>query len=377
MGDTMNQAAGLKELGRRLGALSRQARIDLPVLAGQAGVPLSRLQAFERGSEPLGLGALCRLADVLGVPASTLTDASAPDLRAPQSPDALLLASGTADLSESDRQALAALLRRSRAFEEAGRLLRIRSLSDAIARRPAPETNAHRDGYLAARSLRNLMPDRPGPLTDLARLIESRFDILVRQHEFTNPRVLGASCRSGVARLIAVNSRLTRQTQRRFVLAHELAHHLLDLSEEETKDDQDPMEGAGFWMENPPVEKRANAFAAMFLAPEDAVRALLGPASLEGYGLNAAEELARIVSARFGLSFSAAAWHLHNLQYIRSPETVQALLVSAHSEDVDDFEHDTLYDGLDRRLFEARERDLISDARRRELQGSSVFDSVD
>ncbi len=65
------------------------------------------------------------------------------------------------------------------------------------------------------------------------------------------------------------------------------------------------------------------------------------------------------------------AWHLHNLNYIRSPDTVHALLIQSDTSEVPKFETERSYDGLSRRVFELREREGISAARERELLDTS------
>ncbi len=115
---------------------------------------------------------------------------------------------------------------------------------------------------LAARTLR--------PIQSLGRLIENRFNTLVLSHAFRNKDVLGASCRTGDARLVVVNAALPSETQRRFVLAHELAHQVLDLGR------VDLQTNVGTF-KTTPTERRANAFATMLLAPDFALHEQLGP----------------------------------------------------------------------------------------------------
>jgi Zn-dependent peptidase ImmA (M78 family) len=217
-----------------------------------------------------------------------------------------------------------------------------------------------------------LLPERQGPLRGLGCLVEGRFDILVLRHAFEHPSVLGASCRSGRARLVVISARIEREPVYRFVLAHELAHQLLDLSDSGITTDEGRFETSGFWMENPPEEKRANAFAAMLLAPEEAVRKELGLPRAEGYGLTEARSLVTKARTAFGLSFPAMAWHLYNLRYFRSVETVEALLTASDEAALTGFEEDSRFNGLERRVLEAHSREVISASRARELLGGSL-----
>ena len=362
----------MRELGQRLVACRREAGLSAEELAEKARVPLGMLESFEKGvAAPIGVAALSRVAKVLGVSPGSLFVASCPKERAYTEPTVLLKTAGTADLSDADRDALASALVRARAFVQAGRLLGVEQLADRFAPSPSPAERPHEAGYRAAREARALLPERPTELRGLARLIENRFDILVIEHAFRDSRVFGASCRSGAARVIAVARAMRKRTEatRRFVLGHELGHHLMDLGPEGATIDEHLLDGAGFWMENAPEEKRANAFAAMFLAPESSVFKVLGHPNPVGYGLDDARQLVRRAREVFGVGFAGMAWHLHNLGYIRAPETIRALLVEADTGEVQRFESDDEHDGLARRIYELREREGISAARARELLG--------
>ncbi|MBI5542767.1 MAG: ImmA/IrrE family metallo-endopeptidase [Deltaproteobacteria bacterium] len=362
----------MRELGQRLLGCQREAGLSAKELAEKARVPLAALESFERGTGGMGVAALSRVAKVLGVSPGSILVTSHPKERAFTEPTVLLRSAGNADMGDSDRDALASALIRARAFSQAGRLLGVEQLADRFSPSPPPVERPHEAGYEAARKARALLPERPTDLRDLARLIENRFDILVVEHEFAHPGIFGACCRSGSARVIAVAKRIRTETTRRFVLGHELGHHLMDLGAEGTAIDEQMLDGAGFWMESSPTEKRANAFSAMLLAPERAVREVLGQPDPAGYGLEQARQLVRHARESFGVGFAGMAWHLHNLGYIRSPETVHALLVEPDTGDVQRFESDLAHDGLARRIFELREREGLSAARERELLGTSA-----
>lgn len=366
------RATHLRELGQRLFACRREAGLNVEDLAEKARVHFAALESFERGSGGLGVAALSRVAKVLGIAPGSLLVASTPKERAFTEPTVLLRSVGNADLNDSDRDALAGALFRARAFVQTGRALGAERLADEFKPSVAPVERPHEAGYEAARIARRLLPERPGALRDLARLIENRFDILVVDHDFCHPRIFGASCRAGAARVIAVAKSIHAETTRRFVLGHELGHHLMDLEAEGTAVDGHKLDDAGFWMDTSPAEKRANAFSAMFLAPERSVREALGPASSAGYGLEEARQLVRRAQLSFGVGFAGMAWHLYNLNYIRSPETVHALLVEFDAGDVPKFESERHHDGLSRRVFELRARGGLSAARERELLGTSL-----
>ncbi|WP_163994093.1 ImmA/IrrE family metallo-endopeptidase [Pyxidicoccus caerfyrddinensis] len=368
-----SQAEALRELGRRLSRRRRESGLDIDALAARTAVPARLIEGFEQGQGELGAGALTRLASALGVAPTAFLHTSAPQERAPVEPGVLLKGRSVgASLSPKDRESLARGLQKAQAFSLLGDLLRVERLAEGFHPKSAPTRNAHRAGYASALQVRALLPERQGPLRGLARLVEGRFDILVLRHRFEQASVLGASCRSGRARLIVISTRIEREPVYRFVLAHELAHQLLDLSDSGITTDEGRFETSGFWMENPPEEKRANAFAAMLLAPEEAVRRELGPSKAEGYGLTDAKALVTRARTRFGLSFPAMAWHLYNLRYFRSAETVEALLTTPDEAPLTGFEEESRFDGLERRTLEAHSRELISASRARELLGGSL-----
>lgn len=346
--------------------------MDLASLAARAHVPRESVERFERGEGGLGLAALNRLARALGVDSAEFAHTSIQEGSALIAPEVLLKQRGSADLEQADLDVIADGLKRARAFVELGTLMGVEQLADAFQPSPAPQEGAHKDGYRWALEVRGMLPERTGPIYRLCRLIENRFNILVRFHAFRNKDVLGASCRIGTARLIVVSAHLESEAQRRFVLAHELAHHLLDLGGESVQTDTGTFEQRRFWLENTPIEKRANAFAAMLLAPAPAMQEVFGPPASYGNGLIEARDLVGRARHRFGLSFSAMTWHLKNLKYIKDESTVDALLMTADSADISDFELDTRFDGLERRVLEAFQKEMISSGRARELLGLPI-----
>ena len=357
----------MAELGRRLSACRVEARLDAKALAMRAKVTTSALTAFEAGQGGLGVAALMRIAGELGVPASSFAHSRARVVRAPVEPGIVLKGVGAAWLTDADREALARGLRRARLFTEAGELLGAPRPADGFTPAPAPERDAHLPGYAAAIAARNLLA-RPGPLRSLARLLEDQFDVLVLRHRFADERVLGAACRSGPARLVAVNLGVASETARRFAMAHELGHHLLDLDAAGVTADEVPGHDARAWFEKKPAEKRADAFAAMFLAPTAAVAEVAGqPRGTAGY--EDAKAMVDRVRAHVGMGYAATAWHLHNLGYFSRGLAEMFILGEPEADLQTGFEEDTRFDGLERRVLEALAGERISRGRGRELLG--------
>ena len=196
---------------------------------------------------------------------------------------------------------------------------------------------------------------------------------MVVGHRFSNSAVEGAACRSGDARLIVLSDQLRYESRRRVVLAHELAHHLADLEEDDLKTD-DWTADDGFTFENPPDEKRANAFALMLLAPVTLVRDLLGPPN-KIYSGPAATDLLNRCRLTFGIGAEASGWHLYHLGYFASEDVVRATIKGDY-EDAAGFEDIPRLDGLERRVQEALAKELISLGRARELLGISPHEDL-
>jgi Zn-dependent peptidase ImmA (M78 family)/transcriptional regulator with XRE-family HTH domain len=365
-----SHSAALKELGRRLAARRAEAQLDVERLAARAVVEPHLIERFERGEGGLATGALTRISSILGVPVAGLISVSAPEVKALAEPSALLFSRGMASLSAKDGQALDEAIHRARAFVEVGQVLAIEDMFEYFRPGPAPTKDAHKEGYSCAREVRSLMPEYQGmPLRNLTRLLEDRFNILVLHHSFENHSILGAATRSGQARVILVNTTLKHEAEVRFTLAHEFCHHLKDLSADGTTVDGKDEGSAVFSLETLPTEKRAKAFAAMLLAPEEALNEQLGPPRSLGNELSPARLLVRKARHIFGMGFEAMAWHLFNLGYFRYRETVLSLLKAPDLDEVSGFETETDLDGLGRRAQEALYGDLISEARYRELLG--------
>ena len=101
---------------------------------------------------------------------------------------------------------------------------------------------------------------------------------------------------------------------RRATLAHELGHLLLDPSQNLQNVRVDSYEGVDLNPETGSVdyvEQRANAFAINFLAPVEVIRGLLDPPISE-------DNVATIIS-RFGISVTAAMFHIGNAFYQQYP----------------------------------------------------------
>lgn len=135
----------------------------------------------------------------------------------------------------------------------------------------------------------------------LADAIEQRFRVDVFIDRFDGDALSGAALTDHAFPLLFVNSDFARPRSL-FTLAHELGHLLLGHVDDGIALDEDlagPTE----------MERRANAFAATFLMPQDAIEKML---EHHGRTTSTIVHLAFV----FGVSFQTIVYRLHNLRLI-------------------------------------------------------------
>ena len=367
----------VKELGRRLAARRKEAHLSLRELAVCARISESDLQAFETGAKALGVAALTRAARALGVPENSFFHTEVQETQALSTPTFMLSERGRAGaFSHDDNRLLATYLRQARQFAELGELMALPRFADHFRPSSPKATKPYLSGYDLSRRVRSLVGAERQPLRQLRELLENEFNLLVVDHPFTDRRIQAASCRSGIARLVAINPTVKYETTRRVILAHELCHHLADLSEEGVVTDElvdsDGYTDETFSMENSAEEKRARAFAIMLLAPREALRDMLG-APVHQLSFRDASDAVTRCRVHFGIGFEAMTWHLFHLEYFSFPEEEVAKLASyGDGIDVSGFETSLVRDSLHNRVLEALRRDAISAERARLIASQYV-----
>lgn len=168
---------------------------------------------------------------------------------------------------------------------------------------------AWRDGMdLAHRARELLRIPRDEPIRSLKTLLEDRLAIPVVQVDLPD-RFAGATMANGEARGVVANiNGINRHVWvRRMTVAHELGHLLWDCDEDLNRlrvDDQDVLDRDWHGLTDR-IETRANAFAAEFLAPQSSVVQVYRSAGQGQKGVSS-------VMQRFGISFTAATWQIHN-----------------------------------------------------------------
>ena len=169
---------------------------------------------------------------------------------------------------------------------------------------------AYEKGYQLAELTRELLGlDPDAPIESVRTLIEDEMNIPLIQVALET-RFAGATIANGLYRGIVVNERGRNSDVaiRRMTICHELAHLLWDPDERLNKilvDDYEGIEGGGR-NTNDVVEMRANSFAVSFLAPRSAVRIIAKEST------STSEALAELCR-RFGISVSAARYHMNNV----------------------------------------------------------------
>jgi Zn-dependent peptidase ImmA (M78 family)/transcriptional regulator with XRE-family HTH domain len=170
---------------------------------------------------------------------------------------------------------------------------------------------AWKQGYELARRTRDLFGlDSEEPVSSLRSLLDERNGIPLLAL-LMNQNVAGATLANGRHRGIVVNTAGLNENVwvRRTTAAHELCHFLWDSDENldrlrvDTYDDV--LEGGLSSPRLDRVEQRANAFAVEFLAPQRGILRLVKSAVTR-------EEALSLISRSYGISVSAASYHLDN-----------------------------------------------------------------
>ena len=180
-----------------------------------------------------------------------------------------------------------------------------------------------RKGYDLAIHLRERLEIGLEPIHSMRELVEHRLGIPIVQVELPN-NIAGATISTSGHRGIVLNTKGANANVwiRRTTLAHELAHILFDpepqLSSvrvdnyeqmERNTEDATPSLTEDATPSLDDVERRANAFAVEFLAPQEAVRLLIPDvAQVSG-------EAVGKVQSRFGIGRAAARFHVGNAWY--------------------------------------------------------------
>ncbi len=289
------------DVGSRIRALREAAGLRAQELAARIGMDPTVLSKIENGRRAVKSAELARIADGLRVsPLALLEDApllaklpmaarrAGSSITAGGAYDRLLslteLHVVLADAGLPTSPSLAAVPGVSgRAWLEAAEVMA------AFAREQLPvATTAAGDQRLGA----------------LADAIEDRFRVDVLIDEFDGDPLSGAALTDRSFPLLFVNSAFSRPRSL-FTMAHEWGHVLLEHVDDGIALDRELASSTE-------IERTANAFAAIFLMPEEIIRE-----TLDRYGRRASTIVN--LAHRFAVSFETIVYRMHNLHLIDAP----------------------------------------------------------
>lgn len=285
--------------------------IHLAGAAEASGIAIERLRAIESGDEP-SVFELEQLARAYGVDVDALFDAP---IRIDASDGVGLLLSMSEYRDDLNDWTRARVIRAANAARDVNRL---RSLVGAAAAPlldvPSPDQNKtpYQQGADAATFVRRALSLGTDPIPSTRDLVATRFpsvSVLYARLGQSSLAGLGfADFHRGPSIVLNLQGKGVNPAVRRFSLAHELCHLLLDWNRAE------PLASvSGFLGEDESAlvrEQRANAFATRLICPEVVVRKL---------GAVADDSAAIELCGRYGLHYGAARLYLRNTTSIQLP----------------------------------------------------------
>ncbi len=266
--------------------------------------PISQLEQRYVGEQ------VQRLLDKLRESVGFVTDRKlADDLPAIESLDSAVLMFGglNVDIGASDMRCLMGFLAARQGQVESDALSRlVQNPESAAWSRP------YEEGYRLAEDCRDELGIGPDQVFVDMENVLSRLGIKVLEDALETSAIRGvAVAGNGFAPAILVNTTSfynNNDVGKRFTLAHELCHILYDRTRAQKLSHlSDPWASAR-------TEKRANAFAAMFLAPPSAIRQRLADISLDAI---------RTLASKVGMGVTALVEHLYNVDLINDAEREQ------------------------------------------------------
>jgi Zn-dependent peptidase ImmA (M78 family)/transcriptional regulator with XRE-family HTH domain len=276
----------MKASGMTQRALATAISLDPPTL--------SKALAGKRGFRPLELALI---SETLGIPVQHLLADESPE------PESV-----AARVQPGSNPAVEKALVRIRQMLDLNELLSEVGFTALPVHRPQrhPRGQPYQQGELIARQLRSQLglgdADLPTDLSQLATAVEDKFNIDVAIEPLEHGLDGLAITRQGYS-LIMVSSSIPAHRQR-YTIAHELGHLMAGDGSDIVDEDIN--------FSKSPEESRANAFAAAFLMPENALRTAFGDQSVP------TEQLIADLLARYRVSLDALAFRLHNLGIINA-----------------------------------------------------------
>jgi Zn-dependent peptidase ImmA (M78 family)/transcriptional regulator with XRE-family HTH domain len=316
----------LQKIGRSVASARKRASLSVARLAEAANVGEGAVIALERGEPGMMASELDRIAVALGLAPAALLRGELVELR---SPSVFLRHQAAMDLRDADLGRLDAAMVEGRLCSELG--TRIGDDSSSWRMRtfePKAARGAHtaQEGYGLAREVRRAIGASAEPLGDVRELVESRFGVPVLVTDLASTKVTALSLRDMLGAAIVLNGkdgeRARNPALARVHVLHELCHVLFDPSKGGLHLVVDEGEGS----KESRAEKRARAFAAEMLLPEEGLRRLFPGARTVSDRVAASDMVAK-AKVHFGTPHEIAANHLANLGLV-SPELREWLVAN-------------------------------------------------
>lgn len=283
------------KIGERVRDARANAKLSLRALAERVPeLDYTAISRIETGERRVASHELYALAEALGTTTADL-------LGEPGRTSALSVAARLGSAAHPDylRQAI----------DRVTQVLEMDDLITRVAGGPSPVSrptirvprggSAVGQGRALALATRDALGLGSGPVGDLPSMLEERFGAHVIAQPIAG-EVHGLCVTDGRVSVVVVNTR-DRWTRQRFTLAHELAHLLvgdLELFEVTWQAERDDT-----------TERRADSFAAHFLAPDDGIKQAIGDRRVD------ASVVAELMDY-FGVSFESMCWRLINLRLL-------------------------------------------------------------
>lgn len=290
----------LKEAREGLGLSQEEAAVAL-------GLPRPAISKIESGRRKISSIELAKLARLYGRPLSFFLEPEEAERR--ETSLAYLLRSSSIEIASAERQELAQAYSLYKNYAHLERLalgsVESRVPVPAYWSRPVRARGPVEEGLLLAALERSRLDLGEDPIRDLFQLLEVQ-GLKVLKHRFA-PGSGIAGCfffdePDGPCIVVNAEQSLGRQ---RFTAAHEYCHYLRD---PELRGHAEPGVGLG----KEPHERRADAFAAAFLMPEEGVaRYLEELGRAKGNPLHPEDVV--LLCRYFGTSYEAMLWRLRNL----------------------------------------------------------------
>jgi Zn-dependent peptidase ImmA (M78 family)/transcriptional regulator with XRE-family HTH domain len=290
-----NKEVHVADIGDRVRAAREAAGLSLRALAERVeGLDHTAISRIETGERRVKSHELFDLAEALGTTTASLLGSA--DRSSALALAARLSGEGRPDFLDSAVERVNQVL-------EMDDLLRRVAGGGAMPARPTvdlPGTgSALMQGRAASEATRDALGLGVGPVGDLPALLEERFGVHVVVQPVAGD-VHGICVSDGDIGVVLINSN-DRWGRQRFTAAHELCHLLFgDLELYEVTEKRPPTETS---------EKRAEAFAAHFLAPNVGVLQVIN-------GRRVDDAVVAELMHYFGMSLDAMCWRLYNLRVL-------------------------------------------------------------